>query len=691
MLKALAEGVRHSVGLYSNKIGTGSHGLLGGIFPGAVGLPPARGTRDFLRAYSTMPWLRAVTHKISHEVAIAEWKVFVARPSKPGAKAIHRPDLQRLSDYRLRHKALRELAAKNELHELPDHPLLTTLDSANPYLTGLGARKVTQIHLDIVGEAFWMKERGGPESASPERGGRRMPKAVWPIPPHWIMSTPTPDAPFYRVSYRAWQKVIPDTEILWFRDPDPEFPYGRGSGFATALADELETDEFMAKHLKAFYINRARPDLLFSVPGMKASEMQRLQADWLSRLQGYWRAWLPYFINRPFAVEVLEQDARAQQVVQLREHERNVITQVWGLPPEKLGIIENSNRATADAADLIMNKDVVVPRLEFMRAHLQTFFVPEFDERLILDYVSPIQEDREFQLKVAQTQTGAAVRRVDEWREFQGLDPLGGSQGKMFLIPGTFTPTAKLEEPDPMDPMEMAGLTQGAFPDGVGMPGLPKPQPGPGAMPEKPPGNGGPPKPAGPPAQKYRVQAKAFLDAAPESGLMVCWPVPAELASRLIRGVPGAEAAGDLHLTLVYCGKVADVGEAGVARALATVTTVAHSQAPLMGRLGGVGRFQASPTSDGQDVLYASVDVPHLEDLREALVRALTVAGVPVSRDHGFTPHITLAYLSPQSPTPTVKLPDVPLPIQVLRVQAGPEWSEVALASSNGHPVGAVG
>jgi 2'-5' RNA ligase len=43
-------------------------------------------------------------------------------------------------------------------------------------------------------------------------------------------------------------------------------------------------------------------------------------------------------------------------------------------------------------------------------------------------------------------------------------------------------------------------------------------------------------------------------------------------------------------------------------------------------------------------VTYASVDVPTLPDARQRLADLLKAAGMPLSEEHGFTPHMTLAY-----------------------------------------------
>jgi hypothetical protein len=123
--------------------------------------------------------------------------------------------------------------AATQVEEITDHPLLTLLRQGNPMLTGINTRRLLQIHLELVGESFWVLERNK----------LRMPIGVWPIPPSWVQELPTLKVPAYRIQFRGWNGIIPETEVVAFADPNPENPYGRGRGTAQSLADELDTDE----------------------------------------------------------------------------------------------------------------------------------------------------------------------------------------------------------------------------------------------------------------------------------------------------------------------------------------------------------------------------------------------------------------------------------------------------------------
>ena len=758
--------------------------LLKGLWPSISGEPPKRQGKQFLDTYNQMPWARAPIGRIATSVACLHWRLFYRQgPEKDelGRQRIVRDrKLQRMDGVKRKSAILEGLNA-GEIKEVQDNILLDALTNGNAMLSGQACWKVSSIHLDSVGETFWIKERNGAGA----------PVAYWPVPNYWIIDTPTPSHRFYRVSFRAWQGLIPDSEVVWFKDPDPVNPYGRGSGTSQALADELESDEYAchdadtecltrqgwlkwpnitadhelatwseekgcleyqrpsevhcydyngplhhwkgrsidamvtpnhrmwmhgkvykrpahpepfwhfetsahaserlwavqrfwrdaacytgvrstvfiepveritkrkphsrgggrppafgindpltfkardiarwigyvvsegsvgaagvevcqkegrfaddirsaisvfpevwrcekttegklgfytkwrvlhlgiaewvrkhigcgaenkhlpeevfewereaqhelfmglmngdgcwnkngrsvgyatiskqladdvqrlavllgyssllrggngrgyyvnirlhndrrqvfgagtqvietpyfgkvycatvqngllvtrrngsvlvsgnSKHIKQFFFNRARPDFLAYPKGemntMGEDQVRALERKWLDNQQGFWRAFRPQFLSREIGIHEFTQNFQHLQMTELRGHIRDTAMQTFGINPEILGVIENSNRSTIDGAFYAFQKLVIEPRAEFWRSELQQKVVPDYDPRLIIDYDSPVQEDQEFTLKAYQAK-GSTVT-VDEWRKLQGLPPIGGQEGAL--------------------------------------------------------------------------------------------------------------------------------------------------------------------------------------------------------------------------------------------------------------------
>jgi 2'-5' RNA ligase len=176
---------------------------------------------------------------------------------------------------------------------------------------------------------------------------------------------------------------------------------------------------------------------------------------------------------------------------------------------------------------------------------------------------------------------------------------------------------------------------------------------------------------------------------------MVCFVPPAELAAELVAAVAARHHEGEgeehddekaepvpveqMHVTLGYLGALDAEGNVSlgdeegcsletVSAAVAAYTATA---APLPAAMvSGVGLFNLE---GGNTVVYASVDVPGLPEMRQGLVAALAAAGVPVAENHGFTAHVSLEYCD--SPEPT--LPSLPTelswPVTAIEVWWGDE------------------
>lgn len=113
--------------------------------------------------------------------------------------------------------------------------------------------------------------------------------------------------------------------------------------------------------------------------------------------------------------------------------------------------------------------------------------------------------------------------------------------------------------------------------------------------------------------------------------------------------VPGSD---ELHLTLAFLGELPtrDYGTVieEVVRAFAVVTP------PITGRMNGIGHFEE--VEDGVPV-FAHFDSPDLAMYRTRLVEMLDRAGVEFSKEHGFTPHITLEYVESEEEAREIEAP----------------------------------
>lgn len=157
------------------------------------------------------------------------------------------------------------------------------------------------------------------------------------------------------------------------------------------------------------------------------------------------------------------------------------------------------------------------------------------------------------------------------------------------------------------------------------------------------------------------------------TGVMVALPLPE--VYQLTQGIlfpPGADVLPpeDIHLTLAFLGDAKSIADPNKLFSICEKFVASHD--PIIGTINGYGNF-LNTEPDGKSCLWLSLDAPALPDLRQELVKVLTAGGYPPMANHGFMPHITLAYYNGEF---TPSMADL-LPVDVMVPDLRVAWSEM--------------
>lgn len=408
-------------------------------------VPPRRGSAELLRAYADLPWLHAVVRRRAEALAQVEWLLWRAKTLKGRAalKRLVRAKLGRSPNqtheaFTAKTRALESLKKSGDIEPVYSDPLLDLLD--RPWPSGgseVALWELASKHQDLLGETFFTLERPRPG---------RPPTEILPVPPTWVRAIPKLGERDTFEVLLPWKGPVPVQQIdaIWIRQHDPADPFGaRGVGTAMALADELETDEYMAATAKARFYNRAIPEVVLAllgsptagVPPPSAAEIGPIAEAIEQKHRGSERAGQFHLVAGDVDVHQIGDSFQASQYVQGREFLRNTCMQIFGTPPEVLGVLDNANRSTIDAASAHFATYSTLPQLERFRGALQLQLVPEFGTDLVLDYVSPVPTDKEF-VKAMMVGLSRAFKK-NEMRELAGYGPLPGDEGEaLYEGPG---------------------------------------------------------------------------------------------------------------------------------------------------------------------------------------------------------------------------------------------------------------
>ncbi|MCR3759170.1 phage portal protein [Clostridium felsineum] len=358
--------------------------------------PPARNTYQILDMYSKNPRMNPV-RKISEDVGGARFKLYTSQDKEKA---------------------------------LDSHPLLDLLNNPNPMpeFTGYTIRYLTEIYMLLKGQAYWVLERNG----------LGQPTEIWLVPPHWVRQTPSFYKPFYMIQPMGVStlgvKNVPMEDVIHFKDPNPLDPYARGIGQAEGIGDEIETDEYMAKYEKRFFYNDATPPFAVTAPGAQEEEIDRMEERWMSKHAGANNSHKPAFFNWDAQIQILKETNREMEYIESRKFLRDLCNQHFNIPPEILGISENSNRATIESAYYIYAKNVLTTKFRLIEDTINTQLCVMFKDNPYFEFENIIPDDKEFNLEVANAGLTNGTILVDEWRKINGLDALPNGQGQVLMV-----------------------------------------------------------------------------------------------------------------------------------------------------------------------------------------------------------------------------------------------------------------
>lgn len=322
---------------------------------------PKLNKAELLTYYNKSPMLRSCVSKISESISTNDWDLF--RVTKNGNRT-----------------------------PIFNHELIDLMKTFNPlFSTGIDGWFLTQVYLEVNGNAFIHKER--------DKSGKV--RYLWLYNPLDVEELPTTVNDYnYKVRINQEYKYIPMTEIIHIKNPNPEQPFGYGVGVAETLINEIQTAELANTQVNQYFYNGAIPPYIISAD-ITTEQLKEMSNSWLANNQGFFNRNKPYFTNtNALTVTKLMDNFKDMEIVKLIEMDAEVVRKTFGIPPEILGGVDNSNRATIQGAREIYAQEVLMPRLIKMKDVLNTNLVNEFAENLELDFKSPIPSDKELQLNI---------------------------------------------------------------------------------------------------------------------------------------------------------------------------------------------------------------------------------------------------------------------------------------------------
>lgn len=343
-----------------------------------------------------------------------------------------------------------KLEMDDERTEVPDHQALRIWRSPNPWFTPTRRAflQLQHTYLELCGEAITLVNTIG-------SGPSAIPWELWPARPDRVMPVPDPYD-----GLAGWEYTSPDgvvvplrrDQVIQVKYANPLDPWRGLSPIVAAMID-IDAGIMSSEWYRNFYANSARPGGIVSTK--------------VPMTTGQWNEWVRRWneqhggVENAFRVSLMDSDTTwisAQmnmvdaQFVQLVADNREKVREALGMSKVMLGLSEDVNRATSEAARSIYAENSLEDAVDLWREALNG---PLFLGRFMSGRAAgrgvapPVLFDIATDLKPADVETEAKDRdsRVGL---FSALTSAGGDPTEAMELAGFDPITFTEPEPEPV-------------------------------------------------------------------------------------------------------------------------------------------------------------------------------------------------------------------------------------------------
>jgi len=345
---------------------------------------------------------------------------------------------------------LKQYGSDGLVENVQEHPLLDLLSYVNEYMDQFELIEITSVHLSVYGNAFWLLDGVSDD-------GKGTPTAIYPLIPKFVTMVrgAMPQA-IKEYQYKVDNKVFKfdPKRILQFRDVNGDDPLW-GMGKLEKAFDSVESDTYTRLWSKAFFKNGARIDQVIEAPNQLTPEQaKQILEVFNSRHQGVDKAHKTAILPMGGKLVNAGVNPKDMDFPQLRSTSRDEILAMFGVPKSILGLVEDVNRASAEAANYVFALRTVKPVMRKITSVINEFLVPFFDksDKIWLAFKDPVPENRVETVSMYQAALGGKPwLSVNEVRAMEGMPKIENGDSVM-----TDFAAIPLGEPLPEKPTKAA-------------------------------------------------------------------------------------------------------------------------------------------------------------------------------------------------------------------------------------------
>ena len=213
-------------------------------------------------------------------------------------------------------------------------------------------------------------------------------------------------------------------EIVHFKLPNPgNEVYGLSP--LESLSLPLETDIHAQIYNKTFFENNATPRLHLDLGNCSLPQLKRMREYVRSEFKGSKNAHKTFVTEGGATLQVIGTSSADMEFLNQRKFSRDEILAVFGVPPMKVGITEDVNRASALESDKSFKSDKIIPLQRMISNKINLCVVSLFNNpRVKFEFSELDLRDAKEQSQIDKIDLESGVMTVNEVRKRRGLQPL---------------------------------------------------------------------------------------------------------------------------------------------------------------------------------------------------------------------------------------------------------------------------
>lgn len=204
----------------------------------------------------------------------------------------------------------------------------------------------------------------------------------------------------YKVTDNNVTRVYPADQVLQIRFGNPERRHW-GLGRIEAAERVFDMDIAAADYAWRYFENDGTPGgALETDKRLHPDTIRDLKEQWTERHEGRNKAHKWSILQQGLKWNKMNASPQEAQFLETRKSMREAVLGLFGVPPEKAGILEHSNRSTAAFANRVWIRDTISPLLKRLNIFLSTI-TNEIQPGSTFEFEELVQEDSEEDVSIA--------------------------------------------------------------------------------------------------------------------------------------------------------------------------------------------------------------------------------------------------------------------------------------------------